>query len=119
MTVQSIGKAWAMDEDNKSIAVRWAAGAIIMIVLSWSVKSALDSAKHTSEAVLLLVPKVESLEKRVARVEDWQHKWPTTGELAADVRQSKDIEYLKQADERLSAAVEIVQNRIRELENDK
>jgi len=105
-----------MSEDKKSAAMGWAAGIIMTLVLSWSVKSALDSAKATNNAVLLLVPKVESLETRLALVEDWQHKWPSTGELAADVRQSKDIEYLKQADKRLLKAVEIVQSRIRELE---
>lgn len=59
---------------------------------------------------------VEQIDKRLAVVEDWQKVRPAQWELSADVRQTKDIEYLKAAASDMKANLERLENRIRDIE---
>lgn len=63
---------------------------VVAVVLAW-----IASTKSTGEDVTTLKPQIERLKEDVKRLETWQMEWQRNGELPADVRQSKDIEFLK------------------------
>lgn len=104
------------ENTGQNSALLWLGGVAVTIILGWTIKTGLDGVRTTNKSVTVLKPQVEQNTRRIGALEDWTTNWQTNGELPADVRQTKDIEYLKAAQERLLRAIELVEERIRELE---
>lgn len=63
-----------------------------------------------------LVPQIEQIQIVQERNSQWIADWPQTGELAADVRQSKDIEFILKEQEKTQHSILDLQERIQSLE---
>ena len=91
------------------------AGAVITALLGYWMTSTLQ----TNDDVLVIRPQVQQNTKRIEAVEQWQQDWPTQGELSADVRQTKDIEFIKLKVNEMEEEIRFMKAQIRAIELDK
>ncbi len=114
------------------------------VVGTFAVQSYLGDTKDSTDAVKIREPQIEkaiadieaqgadiqdlkarvqSLEilvgqfdAAIKKVEEWQEMWPTQGELASDIRQNKDIEFLKAVVSEAKVQIDEHRKRIRDIE---
>lgn len=66
------------------------AGFVIIGWLSWATSSIAELNGLEGR----VVPRQDNVDNRLDRVEQWQADWPQNGELAADVRQNAQLEFM-------------------------
>jgi len=100
---------------------------IMMALLTAGVLAWGASITNTVNKVTGLEPQIEQLQRNDRQQSEWISTWPTEGELAADVRQTRDIEILFQDmadaltaidanDQRIDEALTRIEGRVRDLE---
>ena len=72
--------------------------------------------QRTGESVVALAPQIEALQVTVAHHDKWIAEWPTNGELAADVKQNTQINYLRDEMKTLSGSRMKTSERLTRLE---
>lgn len=88
---------------------------IIILILTTAIGLWVKSLQGTVDDVIALKPQIIQIRKDVDKNYQWQNDWEREGELPADVRQSKDIEFLQEYVRDLKTRVQIVENAIGEL----
>lgn len=76
-------------------------------VIAWAASITATVSKVTG-----LEPQIEQIQRDVGQHDDWIARWPTEGELAADVRQTRDIEFLFQEMEELNDSIDALRLQI-------
>lgn len=89
---------------------------VVGVLITAIIGAWLTGTLETNDDVLVITPQVEQNTKRLESVEQWQADWPSTGELSADVRQTKDIEFLKAKVEGMENDIGTMKDIIREIE---
>ena len=101
----------------------------MMAVITAGVIAWAASITATVSSVTRLEPQIEQLQRNDQFQSDWIQSWPTEGELAADVRQTRDIEILfgEMADaleaidannERIRITIDSLEERVRDIETE-
>lgn len=99
---------------NSSIQEQSTVTKIVMAVLIAGVLAWAASITATVSAVTRLEPQIDQLQRNDDFQSEWIATWPTEGELAADVRQTRDIEFLF---EDLAAALDAIDANTTRIDN--
>lgn len=101
-----------MAEQNSPLKVGVIASAVIIAgATAW-----VANTSSTGEDVTAIKPQIARLKDDVKRLEDWQSNWERNGELPADVRQTKDIEFLKERIATIKVKVKDLEKKVHSLE---
>jgi hypothetical protein len=96
-----------MDSTTTKIVV----ALITFIIIGWA-----TAITRSVSTVTGLEPQIVQLQKTQDQQGQWISDWPSQGELSADVRQNKDIEFLFREMEESTAEIEAIKLRLREVE---
>lgn len=99
------------DQYNNTLMMK-IGGAVITLLVVGTVTAMVT----TISTVDRLEPQIEQLQQNDELQSQWIAEWPSTGELAADVRQTKDIEDLYREMEESNQAIVEIRARLREIE---
>lgn len=89
--------------------ILWTAVAAILAIV-------IGAAATTISTVTSLEPQIQRLQRDVDQHDQWIADWPSTGELSADVRQTKDIQFIYVELEEIWEDIDASKERIRSLE---
>jgi len=81
-------------ENNRSLIPTWGNLAVVILFVA-SVAGWLIGYGRFSEKIAQLESKMVTISLRIKDVEQWQHDWPTEGELMMDRAQNTQISELK------------------------
>lgn len=96
---------------DSGMIVKLGSGLLLAGVVAWGA-----SITRTVNTVTGLEPVIEQILLEQARQGDWIADWPSNGELAADVRQTKDIEFLFRQMEESQSEIDEIKARMRAVE---
>ena len=68
---------------------------LIMVVITAILGGWVTMIQRTGNSVLTLTPQIEAMQITIAKHDQWIADWPTNGELAADVKQNAEIQYMR------------------------
>jgi len=102
--------------DSQNSANRLTISAIVASIILTGIGIWVNSIQDTVNEVISLKPQIERIRKDVNDNTEWQKEWQRSGELPADVKQSKDIEYLKSNVFKLEGQLEDLMKQIHLLE---
>lgn len=89
---------------------------IVYAILFWLMSMAIASVYWTVGKVIEITPQFTQMQEDIEDVEEWQKDWERNWELPADVKQTENIEFVKQYISDLKARMAKAEERITQLE---